>query len=131
MLLSGTLLQLILSGPVTQLVVSPVIMSLIPAWLHTKWILILKYVLRTLIQDGFLLLLKGCNFLTNHSKAVFLLWIFLFVIYVCLCHTVISLSCSLEVTCWERADLLAFLYVMFSFCSFLLSNKVPWVGRGT
>ena len=25
-----------------------------------------------------------------------------------------SISCSLVVTCWERADLLALLYVMFS-----------------
>ena len=37
-----------------------------------------------------------------------------FVICVCLCHTVMSVSCSLAVTCWERVDLLAFLYVMFS-----------------
>ena len=29
-----------------------------------------------------------------------------------------SVSCSLVVTCWERADLLAFLYVMFS-CVFV------------
>ena len=29
---------------------------------------------------------------------------------VCLCHTVMSVSCSLVVTCWETADLLAFLY---------------------
>ena len=32
----------------------------------------------------------------------------------CLCHTVMSVSCSLVVTCRKRADLLAFLYVMFS-----------------
>ena len=44
----------------------------------------------------------------------------IFFICVCLCHTVMSVSCCLVVTCWERADLLAFLYVMFSwfFCHF-------------
>ena len=36
-----------------------------------------------------------------------------FVFSVCL-HTVLSVSCSLVVTCWENADLLALLYVMFS-----------------
>ena len=31
-----------------------------------------------------------------------------------LCHTVMSVSCSLVVACWERAGLLALLFVMFS-----------------
>ena len=35
------------------------------------------------------------------------------VICVCLCHTAMSVSCSLVVTFWGRADLLALLYVMF------------------
>ena len=48
---------------------------------------------------------------------MFLLWIF-FVICVCLCHTVIFVSCNLVVTCCERAYPLAFMYVMFS-CAFL------------
>ena len=34
--------------------------------------------------------------------------------HVCLCHTVLSVPCSLAVTCWERADLLALLFVMFA-----------------
>ena len=46
-------------------------------------------------------------------KAVFLLWIF-FVICVCPCHTVMSISCSLMITPWERAGLLAF-FVNFLF----------------
>ena len=33
-------------------------------------------------------------------------------------RNVMSVSCSLEVTCWERADLLAILYVMF-YCVFV------------
>ena len=41
-----------------------------------------------------------------------------FVFCVCLCHTVLSVSCSLVITCWERVDLLALLYVMFS-CVFV------------
>ena len=35
-----------------------------------------------------------------------------------LCHTVLSDPCSLVVTCWKRADLLALLCVMFS-CDFV------------
>ena len=52
------------------------------------------------------------SFLTDHSNVVLLLWI-LFVICVSY-HTVLSVPYSLVVTCWERADLLALLYVMFS-----------------
>ena len=33
------------------------------------------------------------------------------------CHTVLSVPCSLVVTCWERADLLALVYDVFlCFC---------------
>ena len=39
-------------------------------------------------------------------------------ICICLCHTAMSVSCSLKATCWEMADLLALLYVMFS-CVFV------------
>ena len=42
----------------------------------------------------------------------------LFAICVCLCHTALSVSCSLVVTCCEKTDLLALLYVMFS-CVFV------------
>ena len=45
------------------------------------------------------------------------MWIF-FVICVCLYQTVMSVSCSLLATLWERAELLAFLYVMSS-CVFV------------
>ena len=39
------------------------------------------------------------------------------------CHVVLSVHCCLVVTCWERATLLALLYVMFSyvFVTFLCS----------
>ena len=54
----------------------------------------------------------------HSSKAVFLCGPF-FVNCVCLCHTYMSVSCSLLVSCWERADLLALLYVMLLvFCNF-------------
>ena len=58
------------------------------------------------------------NFLTDRFKAVLLLWILLLFVLLCLClcHTVLSVSCSIGVACWERADLLALLYVMFSLC---------------
>ena len=44
------------------------------------------------------------------------IWLNLFfcIICVCLCHTVVSVSFSLVVTCWERVDLLTLIYVMFS-----------------
>ena len=43
------------------------------------------------------------------------------------CHTVLSVPCSLVVTCWERADLLTLLYVMFS-C--VLSFFIWYPGSG-
>ena len=54
------------------------------------------------------------------------------------CHAVLSVHCSLVVTCRERANLLALLYVMFS-CFVLfgflvilsLSHLVSWVMCGT
>ena len=58
------------------------------------------------------------SFETNHGSLIFeinfavlLLWI-IFVICVS-CHTVLSISCSLVVTCLERADILALLYRLF------------------
>ena len=56
-----------------------------------------------------------CNahFLQACSKAVLLLWIFFFVICAS-CPTVVSVPCGPVVTCWERADLLALLYEIFS-----------------
>ena len=47
------------------------------------------------------------------SKVVHLL-LFMFRV----CHAVLSVHCSLVITCWERADLLALLCVMFS-CLFV------------
>ena len=43
-------------------------------------------------------------------------------------HAFLSVHCSLVVTCWERASLLALLYVIF-FC--VLSLLVSWVMCGT
>ena len=50
------------------------------------------------------------------------LW-FVFVIFF------LSIHCSLVVTCWERADLLALLYVMFYYV-LSLSHVVTWVRCG-
>ena len=49
------------------------------------------------------------NLLTvpRRSSRSFLLFMFR------VCHAFMSVHCSLVVTCWERADLLALLYVMF------------------
>ena len=43
---------------------------------------------------------------------------FCYLCFVFVYHTVLSVPCSLVVTCWERADLLALLYGMFS-CVFV------------
>ena len=40
----------------------------------------------------------------------------LVMLYVCVCYAVVSVPCSLVVTCWERADLLAVVFV--EFCHF-------------
>ena len=71
------------------------------------------------------------NSLTDRSKGVLLLWIlFVIMFHVCLYFTVLSVPCSLVVTFWERAELLALLCVMF-LCVFLLSHIESWVRYGT
>ena len=55
------------------------------------------------------------NCLTDRSKAVLLLCI----LFVFVCHTFLSVPCNLVVTCWERADLLALLYMVLS-CVFVI-----------
>ena len=54
----------------------------------------------------------------------------LFMFYVCLYYTILSVPCSLFVTCWERADPLALLCVMFS-CVLSLSHMVSRARFGT
>ena len=50
--------------------------------------------------------------------------------HVCLCYAVVSVPCSLVITCWERADLLA--HLCFVFLVFLsLSNMVSQVRYAT
>ena len=49
---------------------------------------------------------------------------------VCLCCAVLSVPCSLVVTCWERADLLALLCVVL-YCVLSLSHTVFRVRCGT
>ena len=46
------------------------------------------------------------------------------------CHAILSFYCSLVVTCLERADLLALLYVVI-YCVLSLPDGVPWVKCGT
>ena len=55
----------------------------------------------------------------------FLLHVFMFRV----CHAVISVPCSLVVICWERANFLAFLYVMFSCVCFLSSFPCGVLGQ--
>ena len=73
------------------------------------------------------LMLKSSGIiLTDHSKAVVLLWIIFIICASCLTY---CLVCILIVTCWERADLLALFCVMFS-CAFFFSfpyGVLGWV----
>ena len=46
------------------------------------------------------------------------------------CPAVLFVHCSLMVTCWERANLLALLYVLSS-CVLSLPNVMSWVRCGT
>ena len=52
-----------------------------------------------------------------------------FLLFVFVCYTMLSVPCSLVVTCCERADLLALVYMIFS-CVLSLSNMVSWVRCG-
>ena len=58
---------------------------------------------------------KPSSIFTDHFKTVLLLWaILIFVFHVCICYAVLSVPCSLVITCCERDDLLALLCVIFS-----------------
>ena len=48
----------------------------------------------------------------------------------CVRHVFLSVHFSLVITCWERANLLALLCVMF-YCVLSLSRVVSWVKCGT
>ena len=52
--------------------------------------------------------------------------LFFLMFYVCLYFTVLSVPCSLVITCWERADLLAIFSAMFS-CVLTRSHTVSRV----
>ena len=56
-------------------------------------------------------------FLLTVPRRCFLCGSFLLFLF-CVCHAFLSVHCSLVVICWERANLLALLYVMF-YCVFV------------
>ena len=54
------------------------------------------------------------KYFTDRSKAILFCGSFLLVmLHVRGCCAVVSVPCSLVVTCWERADLLAVVFVVF------------------
>ena len=63
---------------------------------------------------------------SKSPPVIFLLTVLIWIFFIlCLsCNAVLSVSSSLVITCWERAGLRAFLYVM------LLSHTVCWVRCG-
>ena len=66
--------------------------------------------------------------LTDRFKAVLFRGSFLLCVFH-VCRIFLSVHCSLVVTCWERADLLDLLCVMF-YCVLSLSHVVSWVRCG-
>ena len=67
---------------------------------------------------------------SDRSKAVLLLWIFYVFVLSCVCYVLCaSVYMCFVVTCWERADLLAF--VCGVFCEFVTFPLVSWVRCGT
>ena len=70
------------------------------------------------------------KYFTDRSKAVLLLWIFYVFVLSCVCYVLcVSVYMCFVVTCWERADLLAF--VCGVFCEFVTFPLVSWVRCGT
>ena len=53
--------------------------------------------------------------LTVPSQCFYCGFFLLFMFHVCLCFAILSIPCSLVITCWEESDLLAVLCVMFSY----------------
>ena len=51
----------------------------------------------------------------------------LFMFHVCLCYAILSVPCSLVITCWEKVDLLVLLCIVF-FCILSLSHMVSRPG---
>ena len=77
-------------------------------------------------------------FFTDRFKAVLFSGPFLLaMLHICLCYTVLSVLCSLVVTCWERADLLALLCIVFChypipYVAWSISElRVRWVQLNT
>ena len=54
----------------------------------------------------------------------------LFIFQVCFYYSVLSAPCSLVITCWEKADLLALFCVMFP-CFLSFFHMLSQVGCGT
>ena len=52
----------------------------------------------------------------------------MFMFHVCF-YAVLSVLCSLVITCWDRVDLLVVLCLMI-FCVLSLSNMMAWVRYG-
>ena len=69
-------------------------MSLVPLSMFLK-----------ILQDILLTVPRRCFFCGS---------VLLFTFHVCLYYAVLSIPCSRVITCWERADLLTLLCVMFS-----------------
>ena len=75
-----------------------------------------------LIRFSYTIFKPSSDLFTDRSKGCFICGYFFFVICVprlSLLVSVVSVPCSLAVTCWNRADLLALLcYVSMYFCRF-------------
>ena len=85
--------------------------------MQTKHLCVLIHI-RTKGEVGTAKLVWGLQekyFFTDRSKAVLLLWIILLFMFR-VCQGFSSVHCSLVVTCWERANLLALVFCDVSLC---------------
>ena len=90
---------------VWYLVVSIPNLCLLPYFFHY----LPKYLITGMVPSN--MLNPSSILFTGRSKMVLLSWILL---SVCLCYNVLSDPCSIVITCWEKAGLLAHLCVMYS-----------------
>ena len=77
--------------------------------MQTKHLCVLIHI-KTKGEVGTVKLVKPSsrNIFTDRSKSCFFCGSFLLVMF-CVCHAFLSVHCSLVVTCWERAGLMALL----------------------
>ena len=95
------------------------VLRVLYSFLRTKHLCILIHIRIKGEVGNIKMFMPSSIFLLTVPRWCFFCGSFLLIVFcVCLCYTVLSVPCSLVITCWERADLLTLLCVMFS-CVFV------------